>query len=280
VTVGQKSDQSLGDTVSARLEQQALADELRRQGADTAAVAEAVGPVAVSFLEDDTGDTQRVVLAYVVSMMLFTQIIGSGGSVAQGVVEEKSTRVIEILLAKVRPTPLLIGKVVGIGAIGLLQLLVVAAAGVAVATLAGTLAIESTLVQVAVASVAWYLLGFVFYGFLYGAVGSMVSRQEDLGGLTVPLQLVNSAALVVAVVGLQDIGAGWLAAIGYVPPFSAIVVPMRMAGGVASTAEVVLPALLLLLASATVAWLGGIVYNRSILNTGKRVGLRQVLRRV
>ncbi|MGK5530479.1 ABC transporter permease [Streptomyces sp. URMC 129] len=279
ITLGQKSDEALADTLAARLEQQALVDELRRQGADVEAIAAGVRPPEVAFLEDDTGDTQRVVLAYVVSMMLFTQIIGAGGSVAQGVVEEKSTRVIEILLAKVRPTPLLVGKVLGIGAVGLVQLLAVAAAGVATAAVAGTLAIESTLTRVAAASLAWYLLGFLFYGFLYGAVGSLVSRQEELSGLTVPLQLVNSAALVAAVIGLQDIGAGWLAALSYVPPFSAIIVPMRMAADVADPVDVVVPAMILLLATAAVAWAGGVVYNRSILNTGKRVRLAQVLRR-
>ncbi|MER6915079.1 ABC transporter permease [Streptomyces sp. NPDC000594] len=279
ITIGKKSDSALGDALNVRLGQQALADELTDRGVDPAAVAGSVDTAAVTYLKDDAGDTQRVVLAYVVSMILFTQIIGSGAAVAQGVVEEKSTRVIEILLAKVRPTPLLVGKVIGIGTLGLVQLLAVAVAGVATASIAGTLAIESTIVEVAWASLAWYLLGYAFYGFLYGGVGSMVSRQEELAGLTVPLQLVNSAALVAAVLGLQDIGSDWLAALSYIPPFSAIIVPMRMAGGVATSFEIVAPALILVLSTAFVAWLGGIIYNRSILNTGKRMKLAQVLRR-
>ncbi|SCE23068.1 ABC transporter permease [Streptomyces sp. OspMP-M43] len=279
ITIGKKSDSALGDALNARLGQQALADELTSRGVNPAAVADAVDTVSVTYLKDDAGGTQRVVLAYVVSMILFTQIIGSGAAVAQGVVEEKSTRVIEILLAKVRPTPLLVGKVIGIGTLGLIQLVAVAVTGVATASIAGTLAIESTIIEVAGASLAWYLLGYAFYGFVYGGVGSMVSRQEELAGLTVPLQLLNSAALVAAVLGLQDIGANWLAVLSYIPPFSAIIVPMRMAGGVATPFEIIAPALILLLSTAAVAWLGGIVYNRSILNTGKRVKLAQALRR-
>lgn len=275
ITVRQSSDQTVATWLTARLERQAFTDELQRRGADFEALT--VRP-EVRFTTTDSGDEQRIVLAYVVSLMLFSQIIGAGGSVAQGVVEEKSTRVIEILLAKVRPTPLLIGKVLGIGAVGLLQLFAVAAAGVAAALASGALAIESTILQVAGASMAWYLLGFVFYGFVYGAVGSMVSRQEELPSLTIPLQLVNTTALVVAVIGLQDIGAGWLAALSYVPPFSAILVPLRMAGGVATPVEIVLPAVILLAATAVVVWLGGVIYNRSILHTGKRMKIIQVLR--
>ncbi|MGP3926270.1 ABC transporter permease [Streptomyces sp. 8N616] len=274
ITVRQSSDRALADWLTARLERQAFTDELRRQGADVEALAV---HSQVHFTTTDSGDEQRVVLAYVVSLMLFSQIVGSGGSVAQGVVEEKSTRVIEILLAKVRPTPLLIGKVLGIGAVGLIQLLAVAAAGVVTASVSGALAIESTILQVAGASLAWYLLGFLFYGFVYGAVGSMVSRQEELAGLTIPLQLVNTTALVIAVIGLQDIGAGWLAAFSYIPPFSAILVPLRMAGGVASPAEIVLPAVILLAVTAFVVWLGGVIYNRSILHTGKRMKITQIL---
>ncbi|MGP3947275.1 ABC transporter permease [Streptomyces sp. 7N604] len=277
ITVRQTSDRALADWLTARLERQAFTDELRRQGADVEALA--VHP-QVHFTTTDSGDEQRVVLAYVVSLMLFSQIVGSGGSVAQGVVEEKSTRVIEILLAKVRPTPLLIGKVLGIGAVGLIQLLAVAAAGVVTASVSGALAIESTILRVAGASLAWYLLGFLFYGFVYGAVGSMVSRQEELAGLTIPLQLVNTTALVIAVIGLQDIGAGWLAAFSYIPPFSAILVPLRMAGGVASPAEIVLPAVILLAVTAFVVWLGGVIYNRSILHTGKRMKITQILQNV
>ncbi|WUH97628.1 ABC transporter permease [Spirillospora sp. NBC_00431] len=276
VTIADRSNLALAGQLRDRLERHAYAARLQHLGVTPPSVRiEPMGNVR----GDRSDPGQRMVFAYIVSLMLFSQIVGAGGMVAQGVVEEKHTRVIEILLAKVRPTVLLVGKVIGIGMVGLIQLLAVAVAGVSIALAAGTLDIGSTIVQVAATSLVWYVLGFVFYAFVYAAVGAMASHPEDLPGMTVPLQVFNTAALLVAVVGLQDMGARWLALISYVPPFSAVLVPMRMAGGHAGTTDVVVPAIILAIATVCVAMAGGRLYRRSITHLGARKRLPKMRRR-
>lgn len=108
------------------------------------------------------------------------QILLFGMYVAMGVVEEKSSRVVELLLSTLRPLQLLWGKIIGIGAVGLLQLAAYGVVGVGAALATDTLTITGTALGVFASTLGWFVLGFAFFAVLYAAAGSMVSRQEDV----------------------------------------------------------------------------------------------------
>lgn len=229
-------------------------------------------------LGEQAADPTLMGIAFIVAMLLFAQLFGSGTMVAQGVVEEKASRVVEVLLAAVSPRQLLVGKVIGIGVVGLLQLVVFLAAGIIAVLANGTLSVDHQVVQIALVSVAWFVPGYLFYAFAYGAAGSMVSRQEEIGSTTTPLMLLIMGSYMASLFALQDINASWIQWLSVIPPFSALLMPMRIAGGNADLEQIGIAAVLLVGLTVVTALLGARIYQRSVLRTGASVKLRQALR--
>ena len=126
------------------------------------------------------------------------QLIGYCFAVAMGVVEEKSTRVVEVLLAAVRPVQLLAGKIIGIGLVGLIQLAIIGAIGLAVAVAAGTITLPPDAAGTIGSVLLWFLLGYAFYSSMFAVAGAIVSRQEELQNTATPLNLLMVASFFVA----------------------------------------------------------------------------------
>ena len=135
----------------------------------------------------DPEERPRRVAAFAGVLVLFGTILTFGQFVAMGTVEEKQNRVVEIVLSRVKASQVLVGKVLGIGALGLVQLLVLAAAALVAFTIIDVEGIS--LGSIGAEIVAWvffsFLLGYTLYAFLYAALGATVSRQEDLQGVLV-----------------------------------------------------------------------------------------------
>ena len=106
-----------------------------------------------------------------------------------GVVEEKSSRVVELLLSTLKPTHLLAGKVIGLGLLGLGQLLVIAVIGLAAAAASGAVDVDADLLTAAGLALGWFVVGYAFYGAAFACAASLVSRQEDLQSVLTPLQM-------------------------------------------------------------------------------------------
>src|SRR5690606_982014 len=161
-------------------------------GGDPAALESALAGVAVTVdqvvePETEIDPGQMIVSVVVVSLLLFA-LIGSGSMIAMGVVEEKTSRVVELLLSTIRPGQLLAGKVVGIGAYGLFQMVVLGGALVGVVTVLGLFPeLEVNLGLAFLLMLVWFLLGFLVFALLFGGFAALVSRQEDIGSVTTPL---------------------------------------------------------------------------------------------
>lgn len=281
VLVTDESDAEARAAVTRRLREAVTADELRRQGVDLDALQQRVDAAAprVQLVDGDRQSGQRTTIAALVSIVLFFQIFSYGIAVAIGVVEEKSSRVVELLLPTVHPRQLLAGKVLGIGAVGLLQLSLFAAFGIAVALLADAVDVSSpALLGIVAASVAWFLLGYAFFAFVYGATGSLVSRQEEVQSATAPVSMLGFATYFATIYAVQDLSASWVGWLSYVPPFSTLLMPVQMATGEIDWAGVALAAALMIAATAALAWLGSVIYERSVLRLGARARIVEVLR--
>jgi ABC-2 type transport system permease protein len=193
--------------------------------------------------------------------------------VANGVAIEKSNRISEVLLAVVRPGPLMFGKVLGVGITGLLTTFAVALPVLVKAALGGDL--PDGMVRAMVAGSAWLVLGIALYLTMAAAVGAMVERQEETGSATAPL----NGALIGAYVVAQSAPESALATVlAYVPLTSPLVVPVRLAIGVSSTVEVVVSLVLSVVSVIVVGRLGAVIYRRAIVRTGRRLKLAEVLR--
>ncbi|MEV6879597.1 ABC transporter permease [Amycolatopsis sp. NPDC051128] len=223
--------------------------------------------------------TQRLVVGLVVAFLLYMSIITYGMMVAQGVVEEKSSRVVEILLASVRPWQLLLGKVIGLGLVGLTQLVILAAAGLVAASVTGVFTLSGFATGAALWGLLWYLLGFLLYATIYGALGSLVSRQEDTQSVVGPLNIVLVVGFIAGFNLLVQNPAGSATKIvSLIPLLSPILMPARISTGAAAGWEIALSLGLTVACVALLTWLGGRIYGNSVLRIGSRIKLSEALR--
>ncbi|MDV7240727.1 MULTISPECIES: ABC transporter permease [Rhodococcus] len=262
--------------------QRAQAEALSAQGVDPAQLAEEAGKAVVTVDALDPPDPekgQRVALSVAVVVLLYMQIMMFGMYVAMGVVEEKSSRVVELLLSTLRPLQLLWGKVIGIGAVGLLQLAAYGVAGVGAGLATGTLTVTGTALGVLVGTLGWFVLGFAFFAVLYAAAGSMVSRQEDVNATASPLMVLIVIMFFSAFSSVSDPDGTVSNVLSWIPPFSAILMPLRIAAGVASPTQVVATVALMLAVTAALSVLAAKIYQRSILRIGKVVSWKEALGR-
>lgn len=216
--------------------------------------------------------------SFVGLMVLFMMIMMGISTIANGVVEEKSSRVVEIVLTTVRPRTLLLGKILGIGTFLLLQFVLFAIAVVISLNLAGLwldLGLGSYLAWLAV----WLVLGFFFYAMATGALAATASRQEDLGAVTSPISM---TLLIPFYVGLFLVPAMPEATVtkvlSMVPGISPFAMPVRQAYDTVTTSELLIAAALGVVAIPLVAAIAGKIYENSILHTGRRLKITEAIR--
>ncbi|MEV6023791.1 ABC transporter permease [Streptomyces sp. NPDC052036] len=209
--------------------------------------------------------------------VLFFQLFGYGMMVAQGVVEEKSTRVVEVLLATLTPLRLVIGKVAGIAVAAVLQTAVFGLAAVAAVRFGHVLPTQFPATPATCAALAWFVLGFAFFAFVFAAAGSLVSRAEDVSSAVMPVLMATLVPFGVAIAAAQDLNATWVRVVQYVPPFSMLIMPLQVSAHHAGWGPNLLAALLMIAAAAGLAVLSARVYRRSILRMGTTVRWREAL---
>jgi ABC-2 type transport system permease protein len=254
---------------------------LRRAGLGEAEVGRALNPPPLHVTTAEPVDPERErkgTFAFVAVLALYTQLLTFGYLLASGVVEEKASRVVEVLLATIRPRDLLAGKIVGLGVLGLAQMAVLAAAGLTAAAAAGALAIDGDVVGSAALAVAWFVLGYAFYAGLFACAGALVPRQEELQASMTPLTMIILISFFVSFAVL-DQPDGTVAQISSFIPFSApITMPPRVALGEASGFEIVAAIVITAAAAAALIPLAGRIYSGAVLRTGASVKVRDAWR--
>jgi ABC-2 type transport system permease protein len=273
-------DTGLKALIDAAVAQEAQSAALIDRGVDPAEIAADTSRATVVVEALDAPDPeqgQRVILSIVAVILLYMQILLFGTYVAMGVVEEKSSRVVELLLSTLRPLQLLWGKIFGIGAVGLLQLTAYGVVGVGASLATGTLTITGTAIGVLAGTIGWFILGFAFFAVLYAAAGSMVSRQEDVNSTSGPLMMIILVMFFAAFSSVDDPEATWSTVLSWIPPFSAILMPLRIAAGVATPVQIVGTVVLMLAATTILSVVAAKIYQRSILRIGRTVTWKEAL---
>jgi ABC-2 type transport system permease protein len=275
----------------------AIADRLEREGVTPAQQQAVFATIPFEVTAADPSDARDpedfaggFILAYAVVILTFMAILTYGNWVAQSVAEEKSGRVMELLITAATPRQLLTGKVLGAGAAGLTQYVVIIAAlviglvasGPAADALGASGDLPFSLPTIGPVTIvtfaAFFLLGFLLYATLYAAAGSMVSRIEDVQQAVGPLIFLAMGGYFAAFTGLNDPDAGWVQALSVVPFFSPYLMPARMLLTSPSAAEIGLAIALLVAAVVGAIWLASRIYSAGVLMYGQRVGLRTILR--
>jgi ABC-2 type transport system permease protein len=216
--------------------------------------------------------TARLVALGGASLMLLAISI-YGSWVMAGVAQEKTGRVAELLVAAIAPRHLLAGKVIGIGTLGLAQVALVATV-VAAATAIGVTDLPSSFVPAAALVVPWFVLGFALYAVGFGVAGALVTRQEDVSTVSIPVTGVMTVSFFLAYGSLQSAPDGLLAQIVTVFPTTApFMLPARSAMVGVPVWQHALALALTLAAIYGLVRLGGRLYTAALLHTSPFAGL-------
>jgi ABC-2 type transport system permease protein len=271
VTAGEQ--QQLVGIVQQALAVAAVEANFRAAGLDADEAAEVLAVPSADVQELDQAGADRRGAAAILSVLLYLLLFGLMMQVANGVAIEKSNRISEVLLAIVRPGPLLFGKVAGVGSIGAITLAVGLTPVLVKLALGGDL--PDGLAGGLAACAAWFLLGIALYLVVAGALASLVERPEEAGTVVSPLMAVVIGSYLVALSAPDSPVAVVLA---WFPFSSPLVMPSRVVAGESSAVEMVGSLVVLLVAVVVVGRASAVVYRRAIVRTGRRLKLRDVLR--
>jgi ABC-2 type transport system permease protein len=234
------------------------------------------------------------ILAYVGIILIFMSVYMYGYAVATGVAEEKSSRIMEILVNAATPFQLMVGKVVGIGAAGLAQMAAFVVVGIGALLLqtplqalllgnsAGGLNLDITgaSVTMLLLLLLYFLLGFLLYATLFAAMGALIKRQEELQNMVQPVMWLFLIGYLVSFVGFSNPDAAWVKVISYIPFWTPTTMLMRIGMGNVAWWEIALTVGLMLAAIYLCAVISARIYRFGVLMYGQKPGLRQLARLV
>jgi ABC-2 type transport system permease protein len=280
--VRERDNELLGQVVAASLSATRVQALLQESGVDLVEFVAAQSPPTLRELEpsDPNRDTSFI-FANVGVILLFISIFTFGTWVLTGVVEEKQSRVVEVVLSTVEARDLLIGKVLGIGILGLVQLVIMVGVGLGVGTATERFSLPPTTAAAVVQLFIWFVLGYAFYSTALGVLGALASRMEEASNASSPVSILASAAYIFSLLVAIENPSGTAARIAsFIPPIAPMVVPLRSALGAIEPWEIVLS---IAISLATI-WLlfvfGGRVYSGAVLQTAGRIPFREALRSI
>ena len=223
-------------------------------------------PLALGALQPAPPDQQgNAAVAFIGVLLLYGQLFGYGLWVATGVIEEKASRIVEMLLSAVRPRQLLAGKIIGIGVLGLAQLITIAGFAICLALVTGTDLVHASAIWAALLVIGWFILGYAFYASLFAAAGSLVSRMEELQNVIVPINLTILVSFIISIGSLQDPNSTLAVVASILPVSAALAMPVRIVLGAATGWQIALSLALLIGSAVALVPVGGRLYAGAVL---------------
>jgi ABC-2 type transport system permease protein len=233
----------------------------------------------ISSVEPGTGKALDAT-SLIGAILIFIMLSQYNTWILIGVMEEKSSRVIEVLLSAVRPIQLLTGKVLGIGLVALTQASLVVAFALVLSKVVGSNVLHGTAPLVVVSTLVWLVLGYAFYCWVYAAAGSMVERQDQVQSLALPLSLPMIFGYIMALTGASSGSpSALLKVLAYLPPTAPFAMPVLVGFSAVTWWEFLASAIISVICTIGVARIAATIYRRAILRTGGRVHLREVFMR-
>lgn len=282
-------DMSVMSTVDALAESYSQATALNKLGispADFQSAAPQINVESVDIADIDAGkddaaseqDFMRLITAFILLMLIVFMVITFAAQVGSRVTEEKSSRVVELVLAAVRPLDFLAGKILGNLVFGFISTAILLGAGFIALQVTGLLediSIDWSILPIMLVS---YLLAMLFFAGLYAAAGAMVQRTEDLQSTQMPVLLLIFASAYVPAFGWMSTDATWMQVASWIPPVSIFAAPLSYAAGDFTALQLAGSLALAAVATVGVVWIAARIYRRTILNNGKTAKWSEVLR--
>ncbi|QJD86828.1 ABC transporter permease [Cohnella herbarum] len=244
----------------------------------------------VSFTNEEgkTEEEQGVAigLTYVMIIMLFMAVMITGQLIATEITAEKSSRVMEIIVTSVSPLKQMWGKILGTFVVAIIQIVILIGALVANLTLPHNKDILKDLginlgdvdPMLMIYAGFFYLAGFFLYATLFAAIGSIVSRTEDLGQAIMPITMLTLVGFYIAIFGLQQPDSTLMLVCQYIPFFSPFIMFLRI--GVAEPAwwEIIISIGILIASILAIGWLSAKIYRVGVLMYGKRPSVKEIIK--
>ena len=214
-----------------------------------------------------------------VGVILYLALTFAGTAIATTVAMEKCTSISEVLLAILRPSQVLVGTVLAIGTVTLLQLLVLAAPLAVAVRVTDSIGLPPVAAGDIALGVAWFLLGFMLYAFLFAATGALVNKITEVNSAILPVTMILLVGYVLAItVVTADPGSGWSIATSMFPLSAPLAMPIRWTSGTVPIYQLLLAMALTLATAVLMIWVASSIYGRALLITGRRVKLLEVMR--
>jgi ABC-2 type transport system permease protein len=273
---------------------------LERLGADPATVAASAVKLRVDSRKVTQGKltgesgASSFMLAYITSFIMYFSLIMYGIQIMGAVLEEKTNRIVEVLVSSITPFQLLLGKVIGVAGAGLLQLGIWGGASFIVSSRFARAAVPAGSEQTAIDGtqqtfsmptisaeligviLLFFLLGFLLYSALYAAVGAMCSSQQETQQAAQPVTIILAVGFITIFSMINDPSSALARTLSFVPFFAPLVIPVRYALTPLSAVEVLGAAVATAIGLVVVVWVAGRIYRVGILSYGKRPTFREV----
>lgn len=280
-------DLSTKERVSDAINEAVVARRMAQAGIDANRVNNLSREVSLDTInrEGQREEGQTFFLTFGLIMAIYVSILVYGITVMRGVIEEKQWRIIEVLLSSVKPVQLMIGKLVGIGLVGLTQFAVWALTGSLVTALGSMPLFKFTNTPIPKFSpllmfffVLYFVLGYFLYATLYAIVGAIVSNEEDGQQMQIPVTMTIMIPIMLSVLVMQDPNSTISTVLSFVPFFSPILMFMRISFQTPPAWQILLSIVLMLLTIGALIWLAAKIYRVGVLMYGKRPSLPEVAR--
>lgn len=258
---------------------QAVVEEQGQQAADIIAIITS-DPLEVTPLSggDSEDSDSRTAIAYFGLLLLYLAVLLYGTWILTGVTEEKSNRVVEVLLSSIRPWQVLGGKILGIGTLAMAQLLGTVLVAMVALRVTGAFDLPPIEVTAVLNLLLWFIIGFLLYAVLFGAAGSLVSRMEDANSIAMPMSMAAVVGFFISIATLSNPD-GTIAVIGtFVPITAPFVVPVRTALQAIPVWQYVLSLVISVVTIVILTRVAGRIYAGGLLRYGGRVKVREAWR--
>jgi len=280
IRVKRQPDQATAQVIAAATVALRVQNVLGESNVDQSALADAQRPPETRSLQAETEQDQaKFLVANIGAVLILVGIFSFGFTVLTGVVEEKQSRVVEVVLSTVRARDLLMGKVLGIGVLGIVQLAVFITAALIAAYATNRLVLPTTTPGTVVLLALWFVLGYLLYSTALGFLGALASRQEEASNASTPVTMVAMISYFVAIFAVIDDPDGLVANIAtFFPPSAPFVVPLRAAFDAIPLWQIGVAAILTIIGIYILFTIGARVYAGAVLQFGGRIKLRDAWR--
>lgn len=265
------------------VQQTAVVERLLAEGVAPEALGSVLGAqveptiTARDDVDSDERDTRRAIASIGV-ILLFISVTTNAGMILSGAIEEKSSRVIEVLLGTLRPWQLLSGKLVGLGALALSQFTLLVGTGLVAGVASGALDLPPGTLAAVPLTFVWFLLGFAFFASVYAVAGAISASVEDAQSAAAPVGLILMAGYILSLIVVAENPMALPARLlSFVPPLAPMIVPTRLASGAVPLWESLLAIAVSAVAIVLTVRLAGRLYGAAVLQGGK-VGWRDLFR--